>query len=185
MATGNGRTLGEALIAAFKAAGWHTGRAVKGWHARLSALTKTVRGQDALVSAGLDPGQHARNWRRWLAEERSPNAENQAKIERAYLAYRQPDLRTAKAKITGEITTEGGRPRQRGITEAPLEIDHRGSDSASHHSERWSRLEGKWAAGAYDDPDEWEEAYYDDVIDDDLPFSEFATGSGGYGVVLT
>lgn len=185
MATGNGNTLGEALVAAFKAAGWHTGRAVKGWHARLSALTKTVRGQNALLSAGVNPGDRARNWRLWLAEDRTPSKRNQELIERAYLAYRQPDLRNATAKITGEITTEGSHPRQRGITEAPLTIDHRGSDSASHHADRWDRLEAKWADGAYDRPDEWEDAYYDDVIEDDLDLSVFETGSGGYGVVLS
>jgi hypothetical protein len=187
VATGRGNTLGEALVNAFRAAGWQSGRSVKGWHARLSALTKTARGQDALVSAGATPGDRARNWRLWLAQDRAPSKANRAAIERAYMAYRMPvDVRTKTAAITGEIVTEGNRPRNRGIDEAALRIDHRGHDSPARHAERWARLEAKWIAAVESgDYDDFEDAYYDDVIDEDLSLSEFSTGGGGYSVAIT
>lgn len=183
MAVGRGPTLGAALIAAFRAAGWHTGRELKGWHARLSKLTETPRGQETLLAAGLNPGRHAINWRDWLSKDRTPTKENQAKIAEAYAAYRLPKwIRTATASITGAIGTEGGTTRNRGTDEAALKIDHRGMDSPSQHAARWKRIEDAWAAGA--DEADFEDLYVGDVVEADLDMSVFETGSGGYSVVI-
>lgn len=185
MATGRGRTLGEALGNAFAAAGWRTGREVKGWHARLSALTKTARGQQALLSAGVPAGDRARNWRAWLAQDRAPSKANQEKIAEAYRAHRMPRwVRTATAKITGEITTEGQRPRNRGIDEAPLAVDH-GAGPPARQDQKWAKIEAKWIQGVNDDDfSDLEDAYIDDVIFDDMDMSVFDTGSGGYAVAI-
>lgn len=184
MPTGRGRTLGAALRAAFRASGWATGREAKGWHARLSAMTNTAKGQHALIDAGLVPGEHARNWRRWLAEDRAMSPANQEKLAQAYREYRLPrEIRTATAKISGEIRTEGNTFRDRGGSEAPLQISHRGQDSTTAHDERWDRVEDKWLAGV--DADELEDVYYDEVISDDLDMSEWETTGSGYSVVIS
>lgn len=185
MATGKGRTLGEALANALAAAGWQRGREAKGWHARLSALTKTQRGQQALLGAGVAPGERARNWRAWLGEDRAPSKANQERIAAAYRAYRLPPwVRNAHAKITGEIETEQGRTRNRGVDEAPLLVDH-GAGTPSRQDQKWQRIEDEWQKAVEEDSyDDLEDAYVDDVIGDDMDMSVFETGSGGYVVAI-
>jgi len=176
VARGEGPNLGSALVAALVSAGWHRGRVAKGWRAMLSHLTRTKKGQDALVSAGVSPGDRARNWRAWLAEERDAKPKTQQTIKDVYYRYILPDWVTrAHTKITGEIITERGMPRSRGITEAPLDIDNRAGD--------WSRIKRQWLAGA--DEDDIEDAFIGDVVEADIDFSEFEVVPGsGYVVII-
>lgn len=175
MATGSGRTLGAALAAALKAGGWHGARVAKGWRAQLSALTRTAKGQAALVDAGVSPGRRAENWRAWLSEQRDAQPKTRQTIQDVYLKYILPDSATgSEGKISGPISTEQGRTRNRGVTEAPLRVDHRGAD--------WSRIKHLWLQGA--DEADIEDAYIQDVIFEDMDFSYFDLPGSNYTVSI-
>ncbi|WP_227985581.1 hypothetical protein [Nocardia spumae] len=60
-----------------------------GLAARLRYLTKSSAGYDAMNAAGIDVT--ARTMMAWLAEERTPNAANLARIEAAYTDLHKPE----------------------------------------------------------------------------------------------
>lgn len=139
----------------------------------LSQLTKTHKGQMALINAGVSPGRRAENWRAWLSESRDASAQNRRRIQDVYYAYVLPDGPTrGTAKISGGIITEGNRVRRRGIEEAPLRIDQSPGN--------WHRIKAAWLRGA--DDDEIETLYIADVINADIDFSEFDPAEGPFTV---
>jgi hypothetical protein len=58
-------------------------RPVKGWHAQISALTKTSRGYEAAEKVGLHV-QQRRTLEGWLSQTHEPNARNKSLINAAY-----------------------------------------------------------------------------------------------------
>src|SRR3954470_6562907 len=88
MATGNGRTLGGALVALF-AQGGRPGapRSTydrKGWRAQFAQLSATKSGYAAMERAGLSAT--TRTQRGWLAGDVEASKANQDLISRAYAA---------------------------------------------------------------------------------------------------
>ncbi len=128
MATGNGPSLGSALSAAFRAAGATRGGPAKGWHAQLSALTRTKAGQERLLAAGIEPGRRAENWRAWLSESRTPRPATRALIEQAYRGGLPPSVKTATVQISGPIVTED---TQKPHSESTIQTDG-GTESTTH-----------------------------------------------------
>lgn len=181
LAKGEGRTLGEALIAAYRDA-VPTMRLRRGWHAQLTALTASGPGWGFLGASGLSVT--AETLTRWLSESQNPSGANQRRIDAAYRQYyySRPNraeatvrFRTLDGSITGLVQTEtSGPPRYRGRPpNAPLLIDH---------------AEGEWGylmtllQSAEPDPDEVTDRYIGDVILNDLSFSVLSFPGNHYEI---
>jgi hypothetical protein len=74
----------------------------KGWHAQLSKLTASPRGNAAADRAGLSPSRTT--LRRWLSESQTPSRRNREAIERAY-----GDLRSQAASGQRSRAVAGAR----------------------------------------------------------------------------
>lgn len=68
----------------------------KGWHAQISALTRSARGSELADRAGLNPS--ARTLSTWLAEGRTPSRANQQRIAEAYAGLRTAGIESARAQ---------------------------------------------------------------------------------------
>lgn len=126
----------------------------RGLAARLRYLTASSKGYDALARQGISSG---RNLYAWLAEERAPNPQNRAAIDRAYRLHRAHNLR-----IIERLDNHG-----RG---AVVDVEwYRGDRYFTIRD--WVRYVEPWALGDIDTmQDEWEQ----DVDDSDR---ELATTS--------
>ncbi|MGM9470260.1 hypothetical protein [Streptomyces murinus] len=137
----------------------------KHWHAQLSQLTATHRGQQALAEAGLHVT--TKTLINWLSD-------SEYNVRRSYLdiihtAYENvaivpadpiPDhVKQGQYEISGVVKT-GDDERTRGTMDAaPLRIDgSRGN---------WDAIEGLWLAGDLTD-DEFEDHFIDNVIVEDI-----------------
>ncbi|MGW7067127.1 hypothetical protein ACWGII_14285 [Streptomyces sp. NPDC054855] len=137
----------------------------KHWHAQLSQLTATHRGQQALTDAGLHVT--TKTLLNWLSD-------SEYNVRRSYLdiihtAYENvaivpadpiPDpIKQGQFEISGDVKT-GDDERTRGTrAAAPLRIDgSRGN---------WDTIEELWLAGELTD-DEFEDHFIDDVIVEDI-----------------
>lgn len=171
---GEGNTLGEAIVSALRGA-WSRRKPAVSWHAQLSQLTKTIRGQDILARF-----TNPRRWVAWLSEEVTPSADSRASIERAYrMMLGAAEVKTGKAEIRGRVAV-GTDVRDRGTPpHAPLRIDHRNG--------HWGRFEPAWLAGV--EPWELEDIYIEDVIMYDIDdFSippQFPPGGGAFVITIT
>lgn len=142
------------------------------WHAQLSQLTATHRGQQALADAGLHVT--TRTLINWLSD-------SEYNVRRTYLgiihtAYENaavvpadpiPDhVKRGQYEISGVVKT-GNDERTRGTAyAAPLRIDGaRGN---------WDAIEELWVAGGLTD-DEFEDHFIDDAIVEDI-----GAGSDGW-----
>ncbi|GGL85337.1 hypothetical protein GCM10010095_82590 [Streptomyces anthocyanicus] len=137
----------------------------KHWHAQLSQLTATHRGQQALADAGLHVT--TKTLVNWLAD-------SEYNVRRSYLdiihtAYENVAIVPAdplpahitdgQYEISGVVQT-GGDVRERGtVKAAPLRIDGRQGN--------WDAIEDLWLAGELTD-DEFEDHFIDDVIVEDI-----------------
>ena len=165
MPTGEGPSLGAAIIAAIaSAAGGHVGAyrsyTATGWHAQLSKLTSSPRGYQAAADAGLSAT--ARTLKAWLSEAQTPSPANRTAIADAYRRMAgawPPGVTGQDIKISGKVKI-GTDVRTRGVTgSAPLLIDgRRGS---------WARIEEEWSSGA-PDPDRVEDHFVEDLLEADL-----------------
>lgn len=138
-------------------------RPVKGWHAQISALTKTPRGYEAAHKAGLHIKQR-RTLEGWLAQTGEPSSANKRLINAAYrLMVGQWDESVERRdyRIHGLIDS-GDRQEVR-----ELIIDGRAGD--------WEPVMDAYLNGA--DDDELEELFIEYVIEEDI-----GDGSGdGWG----
>jgi hypothetical protein len=181
MAKGKGPSLGAALVGLVGSAGGRKSTyQAKGWHAQLSALTATTRGQSYLEASGL--GVTRRTLLAWLAEDRAPTRRNQQFIREAYTAAaRKPfprDELGGMLRIEGKVGF-GDDVRDRGNGCAPLLVE-------PEHDDAWDRLEDLWEQGNLD-PDLWEEYFAEDVIGDDPALDDASPGDvsfpgGAYSV---
>lgn len=183
VAEGRGGSLGRALLNAIAdAAGGVVGRlksyTLKGWHPQLRKLTEGPKGYQAAAKAGLSATP--RTLTAWLAEQQTPNAANQAKIQQAYdiMAGEWPEgIERRKLEISGEVTI-GGDVRTRGSEgRAPLRINGASGD--------WSSVRRQWESGS-PDPDQVEDDFADDVIGEDISGTSEAMEFDGssYTVVI-
>ncbi|MCX5256745.1 hypothetical protein OOK27_21840 [Streptomyces canus] len=167
--TGRGNSLGAALNDLLRSQVTPRHRlssyTAKHWHAQLSQLTATHRGQQALQDAGL--GVTTQTLIKWLSDA-------EYNIRRGYrdlihTAYENaaivpadplPDhIKRGQYEISGTVKT-GDDERERGTRRAaPLRIDAtRGY---------WNAIEELWAAGELTD-DEFEDHFIDDIIVSDI-----------------
>jgi hypothetical protein len=167
--TGRGRSLGAALNDLLRSQVTPRHRlssyTAKHWHAQLSQLTATHRGQQALEDAGLNVT--TKTLINWLSD-------SEYNIRRSYrdlihTAYENvaivpaepiPDhITDGEYEISGVVKT-GDDERTRGTVDAaPLRIDgSRGN---------WDAIEELWLAGELTD-DEFGDHFIDDVIVEDI-----------------
>ncbi|WP_217238286.1 hypothetical protein [Streptomyces sp. AC555_RSS877] len=167
--TGHGGSLGAALGDLLRSQVTPRHRlssyTAKHWHAQLSQLTATHRGQQALADAGLNVT--AKTLINWLSDA-------EYNVRRSYLdiihtAYENVaivpadpiprHIKRGQYEISGVVTT-GDDERERGTADAaPLRIDGtRGN---------WDAIEELWLAGELTD-DEFEDHFIDDVIVEDI-----------------
>lgn len=164
MATGS--TLGGALWGALGLREDGPARSYRavGWHAQISKLTSSPRGYAAASAAGLDVS--AQTLRRWLSETQAPSASNVDKIRDAYqrMAGAFPRHLTGREFwISGQVAI-GRDVRDRGHGQhSPLVID----GSAG----RWATIIQQYEDGELD-AEELEEEFVEDVIMEDLDFSD-------------
>jgi hypothetical protein len=184
-AVGSGSSFGRALIAAIAdAAGGIAGTlrsyTAKGWHAQISKVTSSDRGYLAAEKAGLSVNR--KTLMDWLTERREPSKANQARIAEAYriMGGRWPaEVERSDFLIKGVTKCGNERDRDRGSgNEAPLLIDGREG--------RWDRMREQWEDGE-PDPDDFEDWFIEDVIDEDLgePSEQWEMPGGAYTVTIT
>ncbi|WP_329543370.1 hypothetical protein OG548_45755 [Streptomyces sp. NBC_01356] len=167
--TGRGNSLGAALNDLLRTQVTPRHRlstySAKHWHAQLSQLTGTHRGQQALNDAGLDVT--AKTLLNWLSDaEYHVRRSYRDLIHTAYEnvaivpADPVPDhVQDGQFEISGIVKT-GNDERERGTRRAaPLRIDGSRGD--------WSGIEALWAAGDLTD-DDFEDHFIDDVIVADI-----------------
>lgn len=149
------RSLGAALRELWEQpSSIQTRRQVKGWHAQISALTKTPRGYEAAHKAGLHIKQR-RTLEGWLAQTIQPSAANKRLINAAYrLMVGQWDESVERRdyRIHGSIDS-GDREEVR-----ELIIDGRAGD--------WGPIIDAYLNGASDQ--ELEDLFIENVIVEDL-----------------
>lgn len=171
MPTGQGDSLGAAILAAIAQAAGHRGElrsyTAVGWHAQLSKLTSSDRGYQAAADVGLSAT--ARTLREWLESpggehDRAPSAANQRLIAQAYqrMAGRWPAaaIENQDIKITGEVKIGNDRRHRGSGGHSPLLID--GSAGT------WDTIREIWQSGEEIDPDDVEEAFIEDILEADL-----------------
>lgn len=160
MATGNGRSLGQALTALFATAGRPgSPRSTydrKGWRAQFSQLSSTKSGYAAMERAGLNAT--TRTQRGWLTGDAEASAENRGRIASAYLAmaggWNARRWEAAQYVIRGRLT-QGNDSRERGYHgNSPLRLDGELGD--------WDPIEQAWDEGA--PPDRIEALFIEFVV---------------------
>jgi len=165
VARGTGDSFGGALVAALSDAaggtfGVRRSYTAKGWHAQISKLTSSDRGYLAAEKAGLSVNR--RTLLDWLTERREPSAANQRRIAEAYSLMRgrwPAEVERRQIQIRGVVKI-GNDERDRGAKKTqPLVIDGSAGD--------WNRMKGYWA-DQHDDPDDWKDAFVEDVLEADL-----------------
>jgi len=145
----------------------------KNWHAQLSQLTATHRGQQALEDAGLHVT--TKTLINWLSDAEYNVRRNYRDL--IHTAYENtanvpadpiPDhIKRGQYEISGIVRT-GDDERERGTRDAaPLRID--GSRGP------WDEIEGLWLAGELIE-EEFEDHFIDDVIVEDI-----GEGTDGWG----
>ncbi|GGX57641.1 hypothetical protein [Streptomyces chartreusis] len=167
--TGRGNSLGAALNDLLRSQVTPRHRlssyTAKHWHAQLSQLTGTHRGQQALEDAGLHVT--TKTLIAWLSDaEYNVRRSYRDLIHTAYEntaivpADPIPDhVKDGQYEISGWVTTGTDR-RERGTRDAaPLRIDGSRGD--------WDAIEELWMAGELEDSD-FEDHFVDDVIVQDI-----------------
>jgi hypothetical protein len=122
----------------------------RGLAARLRYLTKSSAGYDAMNAAGLDVT--ARTMMAWLAEERTPNAANLARIEAAYTDLHNQNMATSLKKRldnSGRGTRIEIHPVDQTAVPAEQQRDLR-MRKVNVRPVDWGRLVDQWAAGDID-----------------------------------
>ena len=163
MATGSGNTLGEALLAAALQLGGRPrlkSYTAKSWHPQIVKIVASPRGYAAANLVGLTASK--RTVLAWLANEVTPNKENQAKIQAAYdvMAGKFPSEMTyAEYRITGQVTLGDDSRHRGGLDSAPLLID--GSAGT------WGPIRSAWNSG-HMTPEDFERLFIEHVIVEDL-----------------
>ena len=159
MATGRGRTLGEALTALF-ATGGRPGAARstydrKGWRAQFAQLSGTKSGYAAMERAGLNAT--TRTQRGWLSGDVEASPANQSLIAAAYQAMAggwNTTWQDRQYVIRGRLT-QGNDSRERGYHgNSPLRLDGRLG--------QWGPIQRAWDDGA--DPDTIEGLFIEFVV---------------------
>lgn len=134
MATGKGRSLGDALVDLFSQQGRPGGRRAsydrQGWRAQFAQLSSTTSGYAAMERAGLSAT--TRTQRGWLSGDAAASAANQKLISQAYQAMAggwSPSWETREFKISGRVTAGNNDSRVRGFgRSAPLRVDGSGAN---------------------------------------------------------
>jgi hypothetical protein len=188
VASGSGSSFGRALIAAIAdAAGGSVGvrksYTATGWHAQISKLTSSDRGYLAAEKAGLSVSR--KTLMGWLSSTGAdgdpvPSKANQAKIHEAYraMAGRWPaEIERAQFSIRG-VVKSGSDERDRG-KDSTAEFLIEGSEG------HWDQMRDAWESGEVD-PDEFEEWFVEDVVDEDLgePSEQWEFPGGSYTVTI-
>ncbi|MEV0361017.1 hypothetical protein AB0H71_33650 [Nocardia sp. NPDC050697] len=119
----------------------------RGLSARLRYLTKSSAGYEAMESAGLDVT--ARTFTAWLAEERTPNAANLAKIEAAYTDLHHQNMAgSLKRRLSGDGT--GTRIEVHPVDQSAVPPEQQRDlriRRVTVRPDEWTRLVDQWAAG--------------------------------------
>jgi hypothetical protein len=159
VATGNGRTLGQALTALFSTAGRpgapRSTYDRKGWRAQFAQLSATKSGYAAMQRAGLDAT--TRTQRGWLTGEVQASKANQGLIAQAYAAMSggwNPTWQDRQYVVRGRLT-QGRDSRERGYHgNSPLRLDGRLG--------QWGAIQRAWDDGA--DPETVETMFIEFVV---------------------
>jgi hypothetical protein len=144
VATGRGRSLGDALIGLFAQQGRPGGRRHtydrQGWRAQFAQLSSTTTGYAAMERAGLSAT--TRTQRSWLSGDVAASPANQELISKAYQAMAggwSSSWEAKDFKISGRLT-QGNDSRMRGFgRNAPLLINGSLGD--------WEPIEDAWNDG--------------------------------------
>lgn len=171
MASGNGTTLGAALMDLWSQGGRAGGRRStydrKGWLAQFAQLSETKSGYAAMERAGLSASTRAQ--RGWLSGDSVASRANQDRIREAYAAMAggwRPRWETTTYKISGRVTAAND-SRVRGFgRHAPLRIDGTGAT--------WTHIEREFDGEAR--PAVLEQLFIQYVI---VPDIGDTSGSGG------
>lgn len=122
----------------------------RGLAARLRYLTKSSAGYDAMNAAGLDVT--ARTMMAWLAEERTPNAANLARIEAAYTDLHNRNM-AASLKKRLDNSGRGTRIEIHPVDQTAVPPEQQRDLRMRKVNVRpvdWGRLVDQWAAGDID-----------------------------------
>jgi hypothetical protein len=162
--------LGRALVKAW-GGGPKSTYTAKSPTAQFKQMFATQVGYDALAESGLDVTLPT--IRNWINDESKPNRENSEKIQAAYdkLAGKWDQANERRPmSIKGRIDS-GDRTANR-----TLKVENPGAGN-------WERIEDAYNRGA--DPQEIEDLFADDVLDEVLPTSQgFDFPGGNYEVVI-
>lgn len=138
-------------------------RPAKGWHAQISALTKSSRGYEAAAKVGLHVKQE-RTLKNWLSQTTEPRSRDKALINAAYrymVGAWDPSVQNRTYSITGDIDS-GDRTQDR-----ELIIDGSSGD--------WQPIIDAYLNGASDQ--ELEDLFIEHVIVEDIGESSPRPGS--------
>lgn len=122
----------------------------RGLAARLRYLTKSSAGYDAMNAAGIDVT--ARTMMAWLAEERTPNAANLAKIEAAYTDLHNRNMAASLRKRL-DNRGRGTRIEIHPVDQTAVPAEQQRDLQIRRVNVRpadWGRLVNQWAAGDID-----------------------------------
>lgn len=163
MATGKGRSLGDALVDLFSRQGRPGGRRAsydrQGWRAQFAQLSSTTSGYAAMERAGLSAT--TRTQRGWLSGDVAASAANRKLISQAYQAMAggwSSSWENKELKISG-IVKQGTDSRTRGFGKSsPLRIDGTHGD--------WQPIEDAWNDG--ESPETIERLYIQNVLVKDI-----------------
>jgi hypothetical protein len=118
----------------------------RGLAARLRYLTKSSAGYDAMNTAGLDVT--ARTFMAWLAEERTPNQANLARIEAAYTDLHNRNM-AASIRKRLDNSGHGTRIEIHPIDQTTVPTEHQRAlriRKVNIRPAEWGRLVDQWAA---------------------------------------
>jgi hypothetical protein len=119
----------------------------RGLAARLRYLTKSSAGYDAMNAAGIDVT--SRTLMAWLAEERTPNPVNLARIEAAYVDLHNRNMAASLKRRLGS-GGRGTRIEIHPVDQAAVPAEHQRDLRMRKVNVRppdWGRLVDQWAAG--------------------------------------
>ncbi|MCX4429467.1 transcriptional regulator [Streptomyces mirabilis] len=135
----------------------------KGFHARVSYLTKSAAGQEAMIAAGIDLGNKSTRATvlKWLGDpEATTTAAYRSKLDRAYEAFRRRNIAASLKRRLGNngrgTRVEIHPVNQVGVTpsrQRALEVR-----KVNIRPTQWDRLIDQWAIGDVDGMNyEWDD----------------------------
>lgn len=141
----------------------------KGFHARVSYLTKSAAGQDAMIAAGINLGNKSTRATvlKWLGDpEATTTADYRRKLDQAYEAFRRRNIATSLKRRLGN-NGRGTRVEVHPVNQGSVPTSRQRALDVRKVNVRpaqWDRLVDQWVAGDIDGMNsEWE-----DIAEDTL-----------------